>query len=295
MGRMRCTQLTVIIGLAGCAHAGAEAAAGSADAEQSPEQASAELREHHRHHHHGGITQFVAMSLDTLGADEAKRPQIEAIQRDLRTCMAPARDADKTLLSVLADGVAAGTIDKARVDATVEQLETAAAAVHECSAAALNQLHALLSPEERAALVDKVRAHYEVWRQVNHEAEPGGQEKGGRLADLAAELNLAPDQVTQISATLGERFRGAGHPVFDPAKAENHQKAFESAFASDKFEAKTITANANGHVASHGAKRMAMFYATVTPLLTADQRQLLADHLRQRATYEPSANKGGQL
>jgi len=32
------------------------------------------------------------------------------------------------------------------------------------------------------------------WRQVNHEAEAGGEEKGGRLADLAEELNLTPEQ-----------------------------------------------------------------------------------------------------
>jgi Spy/CpxP family protein refolding chaperone len=251
------------------------------------DQASAELREHHRHHHHGGITQFIAMSLDTLGADEAKAPKIERIQRELHRCMAPAGKAERGVLRTIADGVAAGSIDAAKVDAGIDKLASAAADANPCSVQALNRLHKILSPEERQALVDKVQAHWEVWRQVNHEAEFGGQEKGGRLAELAKELSLTPDQVEKISAQL----HAAQSPAkFDPAKAVEHLKAFSDAFVADTFDAKSIMANANGHLATHGAKRMASFYEAVSPLLTPDQRTTLAAHLREHSGHQPSAS-----
>ncbi len=50
--------------------------------------------------------------------------------------------------------------------------------------------------------MDKVQAHWQVWREVNHAAEPGGNEAGGWFADLTQELNLTPDQVEKTSAAL---------------------------------------------------------------------------------------------
>ena len=80
----------------------------------------------------------------------------------------------------------------------------------------------------------------------------------------------------------------AGH--FDPKRAEAHVQAFATAFAADSFDAKSLTENANGHLATHGAKRMALFYETITPLLTADQRGKLADHLREHASHQPAVS-----
>ncbi|HTP28934.1 MAG TPA: hypothetical protein VMK12_25155, partial [Anaeromyxobacteraceae bacterium] len=118
------------------------------------------------------------MSLDTLGTDDAKRPQIEKLQSDLYACMAPAREVERALLKTLADGVAAGAIEPTSAAPLLAQLEANVATVHDCSADAVNKLHALLSPTERAALAEKVKAHWEVWHQ-SHEEQAGGQGKGG--------------------------------------------------------------------------------------------------------------------
>jgi Spy/CpxP family protein refolding chaperone len=266
--------------------AASEAAApADAGASAAGDQAAAELREHHRHHHHGGITDFIAMSLDTLGADESKRPKIEKLQRELHVCLAPAGKAEKKVLRAIAAGVAAGSIDAAKVDAAIGGLEAAASDAKPCSVKTLNKLHALLSPTERQALVDKVQAHYAVWRQVNHEAEAGGKEQGGALAELAKELSLTPEQVDKLSGQLHDALPAV---KFDPAKAEEHLQAFSDAFVAETFDAKTITANANGALAAHGAKRMAAFYETVTPALTAEQRKTLAAHLREHSGHQPS-------
>src|SRR5579863_5914519 len=90
-------------GLAACATAPVTEANKTGPADDDP--VATELSEHHQHHHHGGVTLFIAMSLDTLGADEAKRPKIEKLQSDLRASMAPAREAEKGLFNTLADGV----------------------------------------------------------------------------------------------------------------------------------------------------------------------------------------------
>ena len=93
--------------------------------------------------------------------------------------MEPARAAEQSLLATLADGLAGANLDAARVDAAVAQVSAAAAAVHDASADALNELHAVLTPPERGALVDKVEAHWAVWQKANAEdvgpATPGGR------------------------------------------------------------------------------------------------------------------------
>ncbi len=258
------------------------AEARAAEAPVTVDQAAMELMEHHRHHHHGGVTQFIAMSLDTLGVPDAKRERVEQVQADLHACMTPAREIENDLLVTLADGVAAGTIDTEKVDAKIVLLDGAATTVHDCSADTLNKLHAVLSKAERETLVHKVQAHWAVWRQVNHEADVGGKEQGGRLADLALELSLTTDQVETMAAALQKGLAGLAGK-FEPKKVEEHVQAFSTAFVQKSFDAKSLTANANGHIATCGARRMSLFYETVAPLLTSEQRTTLAQHLREHA------------
>ena len=92
------------------------------------EEAAADLSEHHRHHHHGGVTMFIAMSLDSLGVSPEQAADIEKIQGDLFAKMEPAHVAEQNVLNVLADGIAAGKIDDAKVDAAIEGVKTASAA-----------------------------------------------------------------------------------------------------------------------------------------------------------------------
>jgi Spy/CpxP family protein refolding chaperone len=291
--------LMLTVGLtAGCGGAAKEgpgpasAPANQVAADQTPadHESTAGVRSLHRHHHHGGIAMFVALSLDTLGANEAKRPQIDKLQADLRGHMGAAREAEKNLFQVMADGIAAGTLDQAKVDTAMVQLASATEAVHAATAGTLNQLHALLSPDERAELVEKVKAHAEVWRNVNHDAEPGSRERGGRLAELTADVGLAPDQVDKIATAL----KASGHGVrrhFNREMAMKRLDAFAAAFVGAAFDAGALRtgASADGHVAAHGSKRMVHFYQTVAPLLTPEQRAKLAGHLREHLG-QPEAN-----
>ena len=97
---------------------------------------------------------FIHMAIDTLGVAPEKKAQLEKIQAALHAKMAPSREAGRNVLTLLADGVAAGKIDQAKVDAALAKQDAAAAAIHAATADALNQLHEALSPAEQQELAE---------------------------------------------------------------------------------------------------------------------------------------------
>jgi Spy/CpxP family protein refolding chaperone len=271
----------------GASAAPTASAAPSAESTAEAEQAAKELRGHHRHHHHGGVAMFIHMAIDTLGVSPEKKAELEKLQGELYAKMAPSREAGRNVLSILADGVAAGKIDKAKVDAAMAKQDAASAGIHAATIDVLNKLHAALSPAERAALVEKVKAHAEVWRKVSLDEEHGSKDKTSHLAALTEQLSLTPEEVEKISAAL----KKDAPPKPDAAALDAHLKAFETAFVADTFDAKTLTtANAaNAHISKHGTARTVRFYEIVTPLLTPEQRTKLAEHLRERLNDKHAA------
>jgi Spy/CpxP family protein refolding chaperone len=255
------------------------------------DEVAAGLTEHHRHHHHGGVTLLIALSLDTLGVSPEQRPAVEKIRRDLHARMEPARAAQQRLAAALADGVAAANLDERTVDAAIAQVSAAAATVHDASTDALNELHAVLTPPERAALVDKVEAHWSVWQKANAEETVPANSKGSRLAELATDLGLTQDQVDKIRAGLGERMEA--FPRLDPHEIATHIQAFGNAFRSEKFDAKALTGanSANAHLAGWGAAHLARFVESVSPVLTPDQRAEFSQRLREHSVHTNGGNE----
>ena len=228
------------------------------------------------------------MSFDSLGTSPEQDATIAKIQADMRAKMRPAHDAEKSLMLTLADGMAAGNIEQAKVDAAVSQLSTAAAGVHDAVADSLNQLHAVLTPEQRAALADKVEAHLAVWREANTDGDVKKDGREGRLAELQKALAMTPDQVEKVRASLADSAGRAG--PYDRKEGEASLEAFRTAFVGDHFDAKSLGMGgvANAHIATWGATRMSRFYEAVGPVLSADQRARLADMLRRHANYSNS-------
>jgi Spy/CpxP family protein refolding chaperone len=255
------------------------------EAASSPEDeaSSADLGEHHRHHHHGGVMMFIAMTLDSLGVSPEQQAAVEKIQGDLFAKMEPAHVAEQKVLNVLADGIAAGKINNAKVDVAIGALKVASAGLHKACVESLNQLHAALTPEQRATLVDKVEAHWEVWKTANTQEEKAGDTAHpGHLDLLAKDLNLAPDQVEKIRATFAEKVKN--HPLkFDPDQVETYVQEFGTAFKAETFDAKTLQHGpfAHEHLAVWGAKRTAHFYEAVAPLLTPEQRAKLSAQVKE--------------
>jgi Spy/CpxP family protein refolding chaperone len=271
--------------------ASAEATAQAAPSED--EDATNDLIEHHRHHHHGGVTRFVAMSLDTLGVSPEQQASVDRIQADLRAKLEPSRAADEAFMTLLADGVAAGSIDKAKVDAAIAKIAAASSKAQAASEDALKQLHAVLTPPQRAALVDKIEAHWHVWEEANETAETTEKTReSGHLERLAGELSLTPDQVEKIRAGVhAPPASAAAH--YDRKEVQARVEAFGAAFSGETFDAKALHAKGadavDAHIASHGAARMARFFEAVAPVLTPDQRTKLAAELREHAAEKSEA------
>jgi len=275
---------SVVLGCGGSSASGRPpSVVAGASAEEAD--ATAALVEHDRHHHHGGVTLLIAMSLDTMGVAQDERAALEKIRADLHARMEPAHAAERTLVNTLADGLAGGTLDPAKVDAALAQLTSAAAMVHEASVDALNQLHATLTPAQRATLVDKLEAHWSVWQKANGEDDD-------RLVHLTAELGLSPDQIAKIRAGVAEGMKAV--PPFDPQEVTAHIHAFGEAFRSSTFDARTLTTGgaATAHMVGWGATRMAHLFEALSPVLTPEQREKLVRMLRGHASHNPSAEGG---
>jgi Spy/CpxP family protein refolding chaperone len=264
-----------------------EAAQGPAEEEQSPEADA--LRAFHRHHHVGFIG-FALLSIPTLGLSTQEEASAEKIRVEIQAKLRPAHDAEAALLSVVADGVATGSIDQAKVDAAIAKMSDVSTQMDDATNDEINKLHALLQPPERQALALKVQAHYEIWFKANAEeaAQPNQELQGGHIHHLAQILGLTPDQVQKIDAAFTQSMSTAfaGKDKFDDKAAVQHMNAFIAAFPGDTFDAKTLTTadKANSGVAVWGAKRMVRMYQAMTPVLTPDQRTKLAALLREHAT-----------
>jgi Spy/CpxP family protein refolding chaperone len=277
---------------AAAASASAADAASSADAEaeliEEENHLTDELQAHHRHHHQGFVG-FVIMAVETLGIAPDQQTAVDGIRKDFHTKMKPLREANTAVLDLLADGIAAGTIDKAKVDAAVARAGTAAAAVHAATPDVLNHLHAVLRPEQRAALVDKVDAQWMVWREANSAEQmgDGGSGPDRHIAHVAKDIGLTSDQVDKLRANL-DATKDVKKP-FDPVAVDAYLKALDEAFVAEAFDAKKLPAAASedSRVVSWGAERMARFHEALAPVLTPDQRTQVADKLRQRAEHTP--------
>jgi hypothetical protein len=80
------------VALGACAGASTDSASAVAPTSTAADdRAASDVTEHHRHHHHGGVTMFIAMSLDTLGTSPDQHALIEKIQANLFAKMEPAR------------------------------------------------------------------------------------------------------------------------------------------------------------------------------------------------------------
>jgi hypothetical protein len=119
------------------------------------------------------------------------------------------------------------------VDAAVAQATAAAAGLPDASADALNELHAVLTPPQRAALVDKVESHWAVWQKANAEEGAGTSAERGHLATLDADLGLAPEQVDRIRAALNDGEKTV--PRLDRQEVAAHLRAVGEAFRSEKL------------------------------------------------------------
>jgi Spy/CpxP family protein refolding chaperone len=241
--------------------------------------------QHARQQHHGGVMSLVVLSLKDLDLSADQQAAVEKIGTDLLASMEPARTAEKDYANTLADGVAAGKVDRTKVDASITKLVTQVQSAHDASLAALNQLHTTLNAQQRAKLVDELHDHWEKWKEAQgHDEADDKQHHSGHLLALVRELGLSQEQAEKIKAAFHDKMKAAPQ---DQAHKEvqDHLTAFATAFKADTFDAKKVAGGkaADGHIAKWGATRRARFLEAAAPILTPDQRTKLAQVIRDHA------------
>ncbi len=238
----------------------------------------ADIMQHHRFHHYGGVLMLVTMSLDALGLTENEQLQVDHIQADLLAKMRPAAQSERDVMVLLADGVAANRIDGPRVDAALARVAAAAAVLHQTSIDDLDRLHALLTPEQRAALIDRLHAHWALWKQAN-------AADGTPLATLTKDLALTSEQLGQAGPALAKAATAAPVPA---SQVDAQLHAFAEAFRSEHFEARNLAgADAvDRDLAAAGAARLARFCEAVSPVLNFEQRSNLTEILREHVSHD---------
>jgi len=226
-----------------------------------------------------GPVKFFGEALGDVPLTATQRTAIEQLASDAESRHAQVRAAGKDLMMTLAAQVDAGALDRAALKPKLDALSTALQSVQPADRAAFEQLHAVLTSDQRSAFVDAVQAH-----KQDHMSQFKG--KGG-LKQWAADLQLTDDQKAQIKAAIMQAM--AAH------KAEDHDdgavrgakhpgEAVMAAFKQDTFVFDQVSPpkDVAQHV-SRGSERFVGIVEVALPLLTPAQRTLAAQKLRERA------------
>lgn len=279
-----------IVTLAGCGSAPAPKPMTPPSAQEPGEHPEAH---HHRARHHGGVIVLIAMSLKELELSPEQKATAEKIRAEVDAKMSAPHAAGKELGATLTEGVMAGAVDRAKADAAIDKLVAAVETLHAQTLDAINQLHATLTPAQRASLVDKLHARAAKWHESHGDDEHGehGDHKQtpSHVAGFGRDLGLTDDQKEKIRSNLHDTMKDG--PPHDHRDMQEHLDSFSAAFKTDTFDAKTFDAagrRAATHMARWGATRMARFCEAAAPVLTPEQRTKLATSLRGAGGGSPS-------
>ena len=221
-----------------------------------------------------------AQALASLGLRPEQQQRVDAIRTTLTSQTQAAHDARRTYAEAIADGVAAGAVDRARVDAAIQNAAAAADAARPAIQQAMNDLHAALDPPQREALVRSMREH---WHHAAAGPEAFGPQK--RMKQLAEDLGLTSEQKQAFKEQFKGEMRGARHEGREKASAmRDHMKAIGDAFTSPTFDARTLDVGKNNAETTRTfMARGAKLAEAAAKILTPDQRTTLAAKIRERS------------
>lgn len=235
-------------------------------------------------HHRGFVGAFFKAALETDVTDEEKAA-IAKIEEPLHNEGASRHELTALHLDIVSS-IKAGKMEGGKLQADEAAVGKAFEAREETEGAALAQLHDTLTPPQRKAVADAVRAAHEA-----HE-RPAGPDGGAsewatrRAERMKAQLVLDEDQEKQVAALLA---RETPSPAAVQARAEASKKQVEAvtaAFEKDVFDPKKADLSSMpGRKPTEPFDRQVKYLTQLLPILTPGQRDrlaLLAEHPRER-------------
>jgi len=239
-------------------------------------------------HRRGLAGMFFRAAQDTELTDDQKA-SIAKLEEPLQGDLGSHREIS-ALHADLVSGVKDGKIDSTKIAADEAAVAKVLAAREEEQATALGGLHDVLTPAQRGAVADAVRA----LRDRPPPAVPAGAPDWAarRLDHMKAQLVLDEDQQKQVAAVLA-------HDGPTPATVQAHLEAVKkqteaiaTAFERDTFETKKLDLSAApGKKVTDPFDRQVKYVAQLLPILTAGQRDRFAalmEHPRDRGPHGDS-------
>jgi Spy/CpxP family protein refolding chaperone len=259
------------------------------------------------------------MELSQVGLRPEQKTATDAIDKDLEKLGDATKEQKALLVSDVTDGVAAGKLNKAKIDADVKKLVQAAASTTASVQDAMTKLHKTLDAPQRKKLIEllqaKVKEHQEhaMGAMAEHGMGPKGEHEGpkGEHAEhamgpkgehegpkgehhmgghrpielLTEQLGLTPEQRDKLKTKLEATMKaGQGDMKAHMAAMQKMMKTLGDAFESDNFDAKKAGVGEHaGDMAKLMATSKIRFVEAVLSVLTPEQRAKFAEHIRQHA------------
>jgi Spy/CpxP family protein refolding chaperone len=231
------------------------------------------------------MVHMLGEALGQVPLTATQRTQIEKLASEAEARQGDAGAVWKDLTSALADQVQAGRVDRAALQPRIDAFTAALQRSQPADRAALEQLHALLSADQRAAFVDALTAN------VREHKGAARDTHGTKWAD---DLKLTDEQKAQVRLALRQAHASRESDSHEPGRAPGgdhpwagggHHAAVLSAFRQDRF---VIDEVAPPHdlsaVAASASDRVLRMAEAVLPLLTPEQRAVAAQRIREHGS-----------
>jgi Spy/CpxP family protein refolding chaperone len=183
---------------------------------------------------------------------------IRGLRADLHDHLGEAARARTLLVDGVLGELAQGTLDRGRLDPVVRAFVAASEQAKPQVLVAINELHAILTPEQRAALVDGLAER----------GDEGEAEGKRRLKQMLKALDLGMGQQLELASQAKERLAGEKDNV-ERLKAQ--LRAAAEAFKGDSFDAAALEL-AQGPLVEHWLEVMLSLLEVVVPVLDEQQR-----------------------
>lgn len=189
--------------------------------------------------------------------------------------------ARRRLVGLVADGIASGTFDDARLGAALEEILTAAEQRGPAVIEALLRLHQGLTPAQRASVAGTVTEGISLQASQSRGEREQVQQ---RVNSLTASITLSEPQKAALKSDIIDAFRRYAPDLVEEADIRRQQLGkLAQAFAGTYFEPTVTSVSATSDLEAK-SQRLIAFARTLSKILTPEQRVQVAAALRQRAS-----------
>jgi Spy/CpxP family protein refolding chaperone len=225
---------------------------------------------------HGPLARLIAEGLEKAGLSDSQRARAEQVAHEVIPQEEAVRDARHAFMRALAEQLKAGHVDaralRSEIDALVKAREEASPAMRKM----FEQLHEILTPEQRVAFADAVAARLKEF----------SAKKGSWSGMLAKELGLSKEQEGSIEESC-EKARSKVE------EGRSKLMAILEAFKEDHFSIEQIAPIANvGERTRERAGGIVDMAKEVSRDLTPEQLTELGNKIESRLAKKGASDKG---